>query len=123
MNRVKPLRITKEIVSLLLIFTVMVGLFVPFDIVSVFAAEDHRNFDGYRLYTLVITYETAESASKKGESLDARAYIRYYDANGKLRVFYNNYNNTQYYGGCMCSFNQVAEMAIAQAEEESETTG
>lgn len=74
-------------------------------------AEDHRNYNGYRLYTLVVTYE-GSSAAKKGDSIDARAYIRYYDANGKLRVFYNNYNKTEYYGGCMCSFNQVASMAI-----------
>ena len=58
-----------------------------------------------------VTYE-GDSASKKGESIDARAYIRYYVANGKLRVFYNNYNKSKYYGGCMCSYNQVAEMVI-----------
>ena len=75
-----------------------------------YVKDDHRNYGAYRLYTLVITYE-GDSASKKGESVDARAYIRYYDANGKLRVFYNNYNNTQYYGGCMCSYNQVVEMS------------
>ncbi len=78
--------------------------------------DDHRNFTNYRLYTLVVTYE-GDSASKKGDSLDARAYIRYYDANGKLRVFYNNYNKTQYYGGCMCSFNQVSEIALPKQEE------
>ncbi len=53
-------------------------------------AKDHRNFDDYRLYTLVVTYE-GDSASKKAEKIDARSYIRYYDANGKLRVFYNTY--------------------------------
>ena len=67
---------------------------------------DHRNFTGYRLYTLVITYEDAES--KKEKMINARAYIRYYDANGKLRVFYNSYRNNRYYGGCMCSYSQVA---------------
>ncbi len=71
--------------------------------------EDHRNFGDYRLYTLVVTYEGA-SAEKKDSKIDARAYIRYYDANRKLRVFYNNYVNN-YYGGCMCSYNQVSSMA------------
>lgn len=80
-------------------------------------AKDHRNFSNYRLYTLVITYDKPGEEAKKGESVDARAYIRYYDANGKLRVFYNNYNKTQYYGGCMCSYNQVAELAIPQDQE------
>ena len=47
----------------------------------------------------------------KNEKLAARSYIRYYDANGKLRVFYNTYKKSMY-GGCMCSFNQVAGMAI-----------
>lgn len=81
-----------------------------------YVKDDHRNYISYRLYTLVVTYE-GDSASKKGDKLDARAYIRYYDANGKLRVFYNNYNKTQYYGGCMCSFNQVAEMALPKQQE------
>lgn len=79
-------------------------------------AKDHRNFDEYRLYTLVVTYED-ESASRTGDKLDARAYIRYYDANGKLRVFYNNYRSNMYHGGCMCSYNQVAGMAIPTKEE------
>ena len=34
---------------------------------------------------------------RRGESTDARAYIRCYDANGKLRVFCNNYNKSKYY--------------------------
>ena len=67
---------------------------------------DHRNFDGYRLYTLVVTYE-GDSADKVDQKIDARAYLRYYDANGKLRVFYNNYRSNMYYGGCLCSFNQA----------------
>jgi len=68
---------------------------------------DHRNFDAYRLYTLVVTYE-GEDAANKDKKLNARAYLRYYDANGKLRVFYNTYKQNRYYGGCLCSFNQAA---------------
>ena len=47
--------------------------------------------------------------------------MRYYDANGKLRVFYNDYTNsagTTYYGGCMCSYNQVSQIAIPTDPEE-----
>ena len=74
-----------------------------------FVALDHRNFDNYRLYTLIVTYEN--DAESKTKPLDARSYMCYYDANGKLRVFYNNYNdNASYYGGCMYSFDQVSRM-------------
>lgn len=76
--------------------------------------RDHRNFSEYRLYTLVVTYE-GQPASTKDERVDARAYMRYYDANGKLRVFYNDYKNQRgktYYGGCMCSFNQLSQLAL-----------
>ena len=68
--------------------------------------KDHRNFDNYRLYTLVVTYDDTDPASYKGEKIAARAYFRYYDANGKLRVFYNTYKKSMY-SGCMCSFNQA----------------
>lgn len=73
--------------------------------------EDHRNFNDYRLYTMVVTYE-GESINHISDKLDARAYLRYYDANGKLRVFYNIYNKNRYYGGCMCNFIQALDMAI-----------
>lgn len=79
--------------------------------------DDHRNFTNYRLYTLVVTYENAGSSEKMGEKVDARSYIRYYDANGKLRVFYNDYRKNMYYGGCLCSYNQVAGMAIPQKSQ------
>lgn len=80
-------------------------------------SADHKNFDDYRLYTLVVTYE-GNSSSKKGDMIAARAYIRYYDANGKLRVFYNTYKKSMY-SGCMCSFNQISAMALPQQAEES----
>ena len=77
---------------------------------------DHRNYTNYRLYTLVVTYED-DDAGKKDQRIAARSYIRYYDGNGKLRVFYNDYGNADYFGGCMCSFNQVSGMAIPQNQE------
>lgn len=68
---------------------------------------DHKEFDDYRLYTTVITYKNLE-----GDALDAahntaitaRSYIRYTDANGLVRVYYNNYTGTQSFGGCSTSF-------------------
>lgn len=60
---------------------------------------------------MVVTYE-GESINHISDKLDARAYLRYYDANGKLRVFYNIYNKNRYYGGCMCNFIQALDMAI-----------
>ena len=83
-------------------------------------AKDHRNFTDYRLYTLVVTYDDARSADKKADKIDARSYIRYYDANGKLRVFYNTYRANTYYGGCMCSYNQVSSMALPSNKAETE---
>ena len=38
------------------------------------------------------------------EYFAARAYLRYYDANGMLRTYYNNYTGTYFYGGCSTSF-------------------
>ena len=55
---------------------------------------------------MVVTYDDTDPASYKGEKIAARAYFRYYDANGKLRVFYNTYKKSMY-SGCMCSFNQA----------------
>ncbi|MBQ3265695.1 MAG: InlB B-repeat-containing protein [Ruminococcus sp.] len=75
--------------------------------------KDHKNFTDYRLYTLVVTYEGSD-AEKKNQKIDARAYIRYTDANGMVRVFYNDYKKNMYYGGCLCSFNQVSQIAIPQ---------
>lgn len=68
---------------------------------------DHYNGDAYRLYTAVITYKQASGAALEqqyNEKIAARAYIRYYDANGMLRTYYNNYTGTNFYGGCSTSF-------------------
>ena len=68
---------------------------------------DHYDGDAYRLYTLVITYPdvTGEALEQEyNEYFAARAYLRYYDANGMLRTYYNNYTGTCFYGGCSTSF-------------------
>ena len=53
------------------------------------------------------------------KSLDHQllSYIRYYDANGLLRVFYNDYRKNMYYGGCLCSYNLVQSLALPKTEE------
>ena len=66
--------------------------------------EDHRNFDGYLLYTLVITYENVDESAKNTNVL-ARPYIRYWDANGLERVAYSEYRgNSNTLGGCYTSY-------------------
>lgn len=80
--------------------------------------DDHRNFDNYRLYTFVVTYE--KSADKTDKKVVARSYIRYYDANGWLRVFYNDYKKNMYYGGCLCSFKQVSGIALSKQSQQAE---
>ena len=69
--------------------------------------EDHRNFDGYLLYTLVITYENVDESAKDTNVL-ARPYIRYSDANGLERVAYSEYRGTNILGGCYTSYTAIA---------------
>ena len=52
--------------------------------------------------------------------INARAYIRYYDANGKLRVFYNEYKKNTSYGRCMCSYNQVESLALPKVKPKTD---
>ncbi len=72
--------------------------------------EDHRNFDDYLLYTLVITYENVEDEeSAKNTKVLARPYIKYLDANGLERVAYSEYRgNSNTLGGCYTSYNAIA---------------
>ena len=72
--------------------------------------EDHRNFDNYLLYTLVITYENVEESAKaKDTNVLARPYIRYSDANGLERVAYSEYKGrSNKLGGCYTSYNAIA---------------
>ena len=68
---------------------------------------DHYDGEAYRLFTAVITYTKSSGAELErqyNERITARAYIRYYDANGMLRTHYNNYLGTYFYGGCSTSF-------------------
>ena len=68
---------------------------------------DHKSFSQYRLSTFVVTYEKGDAAYKDRE-VCARAYLRYYDANGLLRTFYNDYGGTTTYGGCSVSYNEAS---------------
>ncbi|MBQ7386332.1 MAG: InlB B-repeat-containing protein [Ruminococcus sp.] len=73
---------------------------------------DHRNFEDYRLYTVVITYDGLEGeqlAEAHNSHLTARSYMRYDDANGLLRTYYNNYTGTSSFSGCSASFAEVSE--------------
>ena len=75
--------------------------------------EDHYNGEAYRLFTAVITYTKSsgeELERQYNERIAARAYIRYYDANGMERVYYNNYTGTNFYGGCSTSFAAAREL-------------
>ena len=68
--------------------------------------EDHRNFGGYLLYTLVITYENSQE-SDFDKNVLARPYIRYTDANNLERVAYSEYRGTNVLGGCSTNYNAV----------------
>ena len=75
--------------------------------------EDHYDGENYRLYTAVITYKNLDGEALESAYNDlfaARSYLRYYDANGMLRVHYNNYTGTHFYGGCSTSFAAVRDM-------------
>lgn len=77
-------------------------------------AYDHFNSKAktYRIYSLVVTYDSSGRTEEqieqaKGQELLARSYIRYTDANGLLRTYYNDYTGTNVFGGCSTSFNNV----------------
>lgn len=75
--------------------------------------EDHYNSDNYRLYTAVITYKNYGESLEEAynEYFAARSYIRYVDANGLERVYYNNYESRNaFYGGCCTSFDAIRGM-------------
>ena len=73
---------------------------------------DHQNYANYRLATFVVKYDNDNNADvNKTKNVVARAYLRYYDANGLLRTFYNDYNGTNVYGGCSISYNNAKSLA------------
>ena len=74
--------------------------------------DDHRTYDDYRLYTAVITYDGIEGdalTQAQNTAITARSYIRYYDANGLYRTYYNNYTGTYSFGGCSASFASISQ--------------
>ncbi len=78
---------------------------------------DHYAGETYRLYTAVITYNGLTGAAQEAAyatEFAVRSYIRYTDANGLLRTYYNNYNgNEPLAGGCSTSFSEVQGMMEA----------
>ena len=75
--------------------------------------KDHFNCNDYRLYTAVVTYKnkTGDDLTKaQATKLLARPYIRYYDANGLYRTYYNNYTGTPTYHGLSTSYSQIYEI-------------
>jgi hypothetical protein len=71
---------------------------------------DHRNYDDYRIYTVVVSYANASASDKANKYLLVRAYLRYVDSNGLLRTFYNDYNgNSATYCSCKTNFDYVNE--------------
>ena len=70
---------------------------------------DHQNYTHYRLATFVVTYQ--DKAEDMAKNVVARAYMRYYDANGLLRTFYIDYGGTNVYGGCSISYNDAHTLA------------
>ena len=74
---------------------------------------DHFSCDGYRLYTVVVTYDSLKGTAleeAQAQPFVARSYIRYTDANGLFRTHYNNYTGTNVFSGCSASFAMVNEM-------------
>ena len=46
----------------------------------------------------------AEIAQAKGQNIVARPYLRYQDANGLYRTYYQDYTGTNVYGGCSTNY-------------------
>ena len=71
---------------------------------------DHFNGIGYRLYTVVVTYQNLEGAALEAameQKLVARSYLGYYDANGLYRYYYNNYTGGHVLHGCSSSYTEA----------------
>lgn len=81
---------------------------------------DHYNGETYRLFTGVLTYNQGNKTDAQMQTLYnsqllGRAYLRYYDANGLLRTYYNDYDgNSKLYGGVCTSYAQVLELVTGQ---------
>lgn len=72
---------------------------------STSSITDFNKYDDYRIYTFAVTY--ADSQDMTNVNVVARAYLRYYDANGLLRTVYDDYDGTNTYGGLSVSYDTV----------------
>ena len=72
--------------------------------------KDHENFANYRIYSLIISYDKKDMPesmieSAKRENIVARPYLRYQDANGLYRTYYQDYTGkSKFYGGCSTNY-------------------
>ena len=51
----------------------------------------------------------ADVASAKAQNVIARPYLRYQDANGLYRTYYQDYQGTSVYGGCSANYNAAKD--------------
>ena len=71
---------------------------------------DHKNYDDYRIYSLVVTYKKDgktddQITEDKKKNVVARPYLRYQDSNGLYRTYYQNYKGKKVlYGGCSINY-------------------
>lgn len=69
---------------------------------------DHRNYNDYRIMSMVVTYNELTDSTNMANKTIARPYLKYVDSNGLERVFYANYQGTSAIGkGCAVSYNDA----------------
>lgn len=87
----------------------------PFDDNGDFENSTDNNFSFKQsyIYSLVVTYDNMSPeliADAIKQPVVARSYIRYTDANGLLRTYYNDYSDTSTYKGCSTSYSKVKDI-------------
>jgi len=84
---------------------------------------DHYEGTNYRLFSAVITFTGLSGdtlTAMQSTEFVARAYIRYTDANGLTRTYYNNYDENVY-SGCSASYSGISGGATQNTVEEYES--
>lgn len=76
------------------------------------STDNNFSFKQSYIYSLVVTYDNLSPeliAAAIKQPVVARSYIRYTDANGLLRTYYNDYSGTSTYKGCSTSYSKVKD--------------